>query len=401
MRRWIVGICLCLAFANLAARAAWSQTDEAARANALWLQGKRLDALPLYENLARANPNEYLYTERLAIALEVKAEHTDDPADARTLLARVRDTAKRAVELGDPEVFVKLMAQIDPDKPALAASTTPAVTLFNEGEKAFGTGDYATALAKYAQAADADPKMYSAALYAGDAAYTQKDLPTAIKWFARAVAIDPNCETAYRYWGDVLLRVGNDPLASKPKYIEAIVAEPYNKLAWNGITFWAHSEKAVILAPRIDRPAAPVVGPNTPNNITINIDPGTMDEEKHPGAYAWMGYSMARAAFRGDEFKKAFPGEKEYRHTLKEEDTALSAVVEIVKEGKIKRKDLDESLRNLLELSDAGLLDCWILISGVDDGIAQDYAAYRDQHRQQLHDYIARFVVHGGIIPAQ
>ena len=62
---------------------------------------------------------------------------------------------------------------------------------------------------------------------------------------------------------------------------------------------------------------------------------------------------------------------------------------------------LDESLRNLVELNDAGMLDCWILINGADQGIAQDYAAYRKEHRKLLHDYLDRFVVHGGVASAQ
>lgn len=374
-----------------------AQENEGARANALWDQGKRLDALPLYEDLAKAYPNEYLYFERLAAALGVKAEHSDDPAEVKALLTRERDTAKRAVELGDPEYFVKLMAQIDPGQPILAAPTTSALALFNEAEKAYGAGDYAIALSKYAQAADADPKMYAAALYAGDSAYILKDLPTATKWFARAVAIDPDCETAYRYWGDVLLRVGHDAVASKPKYIGAIVAEPYNKLAWNGITFWARNENAVILAPKIDRPSGPVVDPGKPNNITINIDPAATDDKLHPGASVWMMYSIMRASYHTDLFKKEFPDEKEYRHSLKEEDAALSIVATTVKEKKIDADKLDESLRNLVELNDKGMLDCWILINGADEGIAQDYAAYRDAHRQLLQDYMERFVVHGGV----
>jgi hypothetical protein len=42
------------------------------------------------------------------------------------------------------------------------------------------------------------------------------------------------------------------------------------------------------------------------------------------------------------------------------------------------------------------MLDCWILISGGDDGIAQDYVAYRNEHRQLMHDYLDRFLVHAG-----
>jgi len=401
MRRWLAGTLVYICVAGIAASGAAAQDDEAAKANALWNQGKRLDALPLYEDLVKAYPNEWVYAERLASAVGVKAEHSNDPAEVKALLTRERDLAARAVQLGDPEVFVKLMAQINPDDPILKPPTSPAIALFNEAERAYGTGDYTTALAKYGQAADADPTMYAAALYAGDSAYVLKDVATAVKWFTRAVAIDPNRETAYRYWGDTLLRIGNDPVASKSKYLEAVVAEPYNKLAWNGITFWARAEKAVILAPRIDRPVAPTVDPAKPNNITIDIDPEAIDQKKKPGSYAWLGYSMTRATFRGDAFKKAFPDEKQYRHSLKEEDAALSSVAAIAREGKVKREKLDESLRNLLELEDGGMLDCWILISAADDGIAADYAGYRDGHRQLMYDYLERFVVHGGGTPPQ
>jgi hypothetical protein len=126
-----------------------------------------------------------------------------------------------------------------------------------------------------------------------------------------------------------------------------------------------------------------------------------MDEKKNPGGFGWMMYSMIRAAYRGDTFTKNFPSEKEYRHTLKEEDAALSSVATTVKEKKVKPGKLDESLRNLIALYDAGMLDCWILISAPDDGIAQDYAVYRNNHRRLLHDYIDRFVVHGGVGPMQ
>ena len=54
-------------------------------------------------------------------------------------------------------------------------------------------------------------------------------------------------------------------------------------------------------------------------------------------------------------------------------------------------------LSDPVEMSDAGMLDCWILINGADQGIAQDYDAYRKEHRQLLHDYVERFVVHGGV----
>jgi tetratricopeptide (TPR) repeat protein len=400
MRKWIAGVSLGLAVLSLAA-AGFAQDDEAARANALFQALKRLEALPLYEDLAKAHPNEMLYFERLADCLGAQSAQLSDPAEIKAVRIRMRDAAKRAVELGDTTEYIRMMANTDPDQPLYAGINSPGKALLAEAEKAYTAGDFPTAMNKYIAAANADPKLYEAPLYAGDTAFVQHDLKTAAMWFARAIAIDPDRETAYRYWGDAIMKYGDDPMAAREKFIDAIVAEPYDRLAWQGIKQWAQIEKAVLMAPRIDRPAAPVVDPNDPKKIMINIDPAVTDEKKHPGGTAWIMYPSVRALYRGEKFRKEFPDEKEYRHTLKEEDEALSLVVEMLSDNLSKPEKLDESLRNLVELNDAGMLDCWILISGADEGIAQDYDAYRKQHRQLLHDYLSRFVVHGGVNPTQ
>jgi tetratricopeptide (TPR) repeat protein len=391
----MVGFCLCLAVT-----AGTGQDNTAAQANELYTAGKRLQALPLYEELAKANPKEWIYFERLADCLAVKS-HDSDPAQAKVLRTRMRDAARQAVGLGDPNAIMKVLASVDPDLiPGPIAPSSPASSILEDAEKAFRAGDYPAAMAKYVEAADADPRLYEAPLYAGDIAFRQQDAATAGKWFARAIAADPNRETAYRYWGDTLLRVQNDPAAAESKFIDAVVAEPYNKMSWQGLQNWAAREKGVIRAPKIDRPAGPVVDAKNPKNIAIDIDPVATDDKQHPGSSAWMMYSLMRGGYHGDLFKKNFPNEKVYRHSLKEEDLALSMVATTVKERKIKPENLDENLRNLVELNDAGMLDCWILINGADQGIAQDYDAYRKDHRQLLHDYLARFVVHGAASPA-
>jgi TolA-binding protein len=379
------------------ASAGFAQDDEAARANELFNALKRPEALPLYEHLAKEHPNEQLYAERLADCLIAEVAQLSDPAEIKAALTKARDAAKRAVELGVTTEYIREMADINPDQPLYGGVLSPGKALLAEAEKAYSAGDFSAAMAKYIAAAEADPLLYEAPLFAGDTAYVQQDLKTAAQWFARAIAINPDRETAYRYWGDAILKYGNDPAAAREKFIDAIVAEPYNRLAWQGIQQWAEYEKAVILAPKIERPATPAVDPKKPNNIIINIDPDTTDEKKHPGSVGWLMYSMLRATYNGEPFQKAYPNEKEYRHSLKEEEMALSMVTDSIKEKKIKPEKLDESLRNLVELNDAGMLDCWILISGADNGIAQDYDAYRKQHRQLLHDYLSRFVVHGGV----
>jgi len=391
VQRWCAGLLLCLALATGAA-----QEDEAGKANRLIHEGKKLDALPLYEDLAKAHPEEWLYAERLADCLGAKALQTDDPAEAKALRTRQRDEAKRAVALGDPNAFVQMMANADPDQPIEWKGAGAAGELLKQAEKAFTAGDFDGAMAKYVEAAAADPKLYEAPLYAGDTALRQKDLNTAAKWFAQATAIDPDRETAYRYWGDAIVQLGSDPAVAKGKFIDAVVAEPYNKLAWQGLQQWAQSHQAMLVPPKIERPAGPVTDPNKPNNITINIDPSAGKEKNDPKTAVWLGYSMARAAYQMETFKKDFPDAKEYRHTLKEEDSSLTTTIAIAREMKIKPGKLDESLRTLIDLNDAGMLDCWILINAADQGIAQDYDAYRKEHRQQLHDYIAKYIVHGG-----
>jgi len=398
LKVWVCGWTL----AALAAGSASAQQDEAARANAFYNAGKRPDALPLYEDLVKAHPNEWLYAERLADCLGAKAAQSDDPAEVKALRTRERDIAKRAIALGDPNLFVQLLAKINPDGPVKIDAASPGGNLLQAGEKAFTAGDYRAAYAKYTLAADADPKLYVAPLFAGDTAYQLRDLKTASRWFAQAIAVDPNRETAYRYWGDALLRIGNDPAAAKPKFIDAIVAEPYNQVSWKGLQQWAQRTGAVMIAPKIERPKAPEVDPNHPNNITIHVDQANGGQVspgagKSPTSSAWLMYSMIRASYRGDSFRKDFPDEQVYRHTLKEEDSALSTVVTFVKQKKLDPSTMDDSLRNLVQLSDAGMLDCWILINGADDGIQKDYDAYRKAHRQLLHDYLDRFVARGGV----
>jgi tetratricopeptide (TPR) repeat protein len=382
-----------------------AQVQEEARANALWDAGKKLDAEPLYEELTKLRPNESIYFQRLAGCILAQIEELSiDPkgnaSQIKALTIRERDAARRAVQLGDTSNVTQMMASVDPDAPQVSVADIggPAHALIGDAERAFAAGDFKTAMEKYAAAADADPTLYEAPLYAGDTAYSEKDLNTAAKWFARAIQVNRDRETAYRYWGDAILRYGSDPAGAKEKYIQAIVAEPYSRLAWQGIQQWARIEKAVLLAPKIVRPSGPVPDPKKPNNLTINIDAATTDDVKNPGGSAWVAYSISRAAFQSATFSKDFPAEKSYRHTLKEESEALSDVVSVLKERKIDRNQLDESLRNLLDLSDAGMLDCWILINGADQGVAQDYDSYRKDHRQLLHDYLAKFVIHGGSI---
>jgi tetratricopeptide (TPR) repeat protein len=224
----------------------------------------------------------------------------------------------------------------------------------------------------------------------GDVYYAKQDVPAAGQWFSRAVIIDPNREVAYRYWGDALAKTGNLPEA-RHKYIEAVVAEPYKRSSWNGINKWVQYTKQPLIWYHFQSPNSHEL--KSKGEININIDSSSLN--KKDGSSAWMMYDMTRALWHGDEFKKKFPNEKEYRHSLKEEVTALSVVAdsaENLASGK-KPQKLNDDLAALVKLKKAGLLEPYILLNGADAGIAQDYETYRKDNRDVLIRYLDEVVV--------
>lgn len=219
------------------------------------------------------------------------------------------------------------------------------------------------------------------------------------EWFAKAIKIDPDRETAYRYWGDTLLEYGKDDEALT-NFIEAVVAEPYSQISYNGLTKWAQKNQRQIGHPRIDIPSN--VTSNKPGEVNIIVDESALKGSKDDGSSAWIMYGMVRALWvnkkdgsRSDDFARAYPNEPTYRHSLAEELAALRAVVESVQtQTKEKRvKKLTPSLENLMKLSDAGLLEAYILFARPDQGIAQDYAGYRKTNRDKLRRYWLEVVI--------
>jgi hypothetical protein len=126
-------------------------------------------------------------------------------------------------------------------------------------------------------------------------------------------------------------------------------------------------------------------------NTNITIDTSTLDS---PASSGWLMYSMNSTLWQESEFKKHYPLETQYRHSLAEEVSGLRGVLEALDNQKIPEKKLDPTLKSLKELDKDGMLECWILLDNPDQGIAQDYVAYRAKHRELLHAYIAKYDVH-------
>ena len=208
-------------------------------------------------------------------------------------------------------------------------------------------------------------------------------------WFAKAIAIDANRETAYRYWGDALDSQGKTTEA-RDKFVDAIVAEPFARSAYVGLTQWADRHKAVLRHPKIEPPNSMRT---EGNQTTLTIDPRTLNSTD--GSNEWLMYNLTRVAWSKGDFFKNYPDEKVYRHSLKEEAAALRMVAEFaakdLKSGKV--KSLEPSLAMLVKLNDDGFLEAYVLFAHPDQGIARDYESYRAANRDKLRRYWSEVVI--------
>ena len=357
-------------------------SDQAKRQRAIELfdQGKRLEALPLLEELVQKSPQDpELLVELAACLIDHAATLSDQEAVARERF-RARDLVQKGWGLGNTSPLAENLRQLLDELPATGAikfSDNPAVEqAMNAGEAAFARRDFDEAVKDYAKARELEPTNYSAALFTANAYDRKGDFAQAREWYERAMQIDPNVETAYRYYADMLAKQG-DMAKARAMLIHAAVAEPYNKIVWREIRAWA-----II------------------NHTAFNIVyAGIPLPQNGPVSSAWRTYySVKKDWQKGGRFQQVFPQETEYRHSLPEESEALNATIKTLEKLKEDKKAADLVAADpvaglLLKMHQAGLLDAYVLFSLGDDGIAKDYVAYRTKNRDKLEAYMDKFVM--------
>lgn len=369
------------------------------RALELLQANKMPEASPLLEKLHATKPDDAAVLELLAYNIFANMAVEKDAVKRKKELLRARSLAERAKGAGRNTQLVQLLLeQISPegefDGLVAPEKRTPAEEALMEGEEAFTKGEMERAIEHYERALKLDPKLYEAPLFIGDAYYKLGKSDKAYESYARAVAIDPDRDTAYRYWGNVLIR-NNNLKDAKEKLIEGVIAAPYTRLTWQFLSNWAGLSQIELSHPRIDIPTSSVQK-KADKNVDILAGPS----EKKDGTDAWMAYGIGRAAWMTEKkFSEAFPNEKKYRHSLREEYESLSLTVEKVqsqlKEGTLKESSLDVSIANLLKLSRDGLIEAYLLLAKADEGIARDYSEYRKNNRDKLRRYLNEYVTAG------
>jgi tetratricopeptide (TPR) repeat protein len=403
----------CLLFALLlaaplqvVAQSASEIEQQRAQAMKLYDQNKFADAISIMEKLVRVLPSDMVLIERLGWSTFVVSASLKDPEARRKGRARARELLKKAKELGDDSELLRtgLDALSQPDDTVAPVSPVGAADkALREGEEAHSRGDLDAAIKGYKRAFELDPKLYIAALFIGDMYFKkgyqaadpkvkQEMTVAAGEWFQRAIAIDENIETAYRYWGDALMAVGEQEQA-KAKFIDGIIAEPFNRKPYTGLVQWAENFRVNMSHPQIQQPTPAITSSSSEHETTLLVDPKKMTEGTPD--YYWSFYDLTRATYKTARFEKDHPGEKDYRHSLSEEAAALRLVAEMAsrhqKEGKL--KTADPSLENLLKLYQADLIEAYILFTRADEGIARDYAEYSRKNRDKLRRYWNDFVI--------
>jgi tetratricopeptide (TPR) repeat protein len=348
----------------------------------------------MFEELAFKNPDDRDVLLGLGICLVAEATTLDDQDAATKERVRARQVMLKAKKLGNNSALLENLLQTIPEDGVVKYENTPADQAMKAGEAAFSRRDFDEAIKNYSKALEYDPKNYGAVLFIGDTYYAKKDWANAGLWYQKAIDLDPNRETAHRYYADMLLKNG-DISNSRTRFIQAVVAEPYNPITWRGLKYWADTSKLELKRVHVDVPNN--VTQKDEKNITITINP----KEPEETSSVWLIYGLSKANWRGDEFKKHFPEEKQYRHSLPEEADALTAAAAVwtgsndsdKKKKKASSLPKDPNLMMLLKLKQANMIEPYVLLNAADEGIAQDYAGYREKNRDRLVKYLSEFVV--------
>ncbi len=207
-----------------------------------------------------------------------------DPAVRTKARQRARRLALETQQAGDKSpLLLTLLEQIPEDGSEAPFSDKKEVDeAMKQAEAEFAQGNYDKAREGYLRALLLDPNNYEAALFIGDAHFKQRVFGSAGEWFANAIKINPDRETAYRYWGDTLAMAGNSSQA-RVKYIDAIVAEPYTRLSWQGLTQWAQVNKVKLNFVRLQDKSSVTAKDEKNINITLDSNLGKDD----PNSLAW------------------------------------------------------------------------------------------------------------------
>ncbi|HEY4319816.1 MAG TPA: tetratricopeptide repeat protein [Gemmatimonadales bacterium] len=338
----------------------------------LYNHGDHLAALPLLAALYQSSPGDCAVATDYGFALlDAGALGPDlDARKAKRLLAR--DAFVRAKGLcersGVVDGLIEALGASGGDDPHFSANAQ-VDSAMKRADRDYAAGDFPAALAGYHDALLLDPGQYDAALFIGDTYFRMHSIDSALTWYRRAIAINPDRETAHRYMSDVMLK-NNQVEDGLREAICAIVVQPFNRLARQGIVQAASTMRVALRVPLVDLP---------PRDTSSRSAAAAAYDSVH---HAWRGNGSSLSA----PFAAQFPAESVYRTSLAEEAAALRAAAATA--------DSTATTLNLRHLDADHELEPFIFFIRADQGIASDYPAFRKAHTVELMNFWLKWVVH-------
>jgi tetratricopeptide (TPR) repeat protein len=360
----------------------------------LFDQDKRLEALPLLEDLVREDSGDEEVVVAMAASLVRHAATLTDQQAAGKERLRAKDLLEKSGSFSPlAQNLLQLLREM-PDSGDIQFSANPAVEqAMRAGEAAFSRRDFDEAIKDYSKAVELEPRNYAAVLFMGNTFHKKNDFAKAGEWYEKAIQLDPNIETAYRYYAEMLAKE-NQMARARTMMIHAAVAEPYNRMVWRDLRAWANVNQVPLDFTSVNIPDPATNSKKDEPVFAFKLFP----ERPKDVSDAWQAYHSVRADWKQRKFKQHFPKETKYRHSLAEETEALNAAIMVLEQLRAnidtaEQVTEDQSLLLLLRLHQAGLLESYVLFRLGDEGIAKDYSAYRAKNRNKLEEYMDKFVV--------
>src|SRR5262249_51940190 len=152
------------------------------------------DALPLFEKIIAAEPNDATNQFYYGFALIGQSAATNGKDERKALRVRALKAFIKAKELGMKAPLLDgLIQSIPPDgsEGKAFSQNSEANDLMKDAEGLFSQGKLDEALTNYQKALQLDPKIYEAALFSGDVYMHKNQFDQAEVWYQKAIAIDP------------------------------------------------------------------------------------------------------------------------------------------------------------------------------------------------------------------
>ncbi|MEP6703817.1 MAG: tetratricopeptide repeat protein [Acidobacteriota bacterium] len=385
LRSFVLLVFLFATFVALHAQTDKELGEAAMKAVRLFQQQQFAEAIPHFEVLMKAMPDQPQLRFMYGFCLVAKSKQISDTGEAKKLSVQALEQFVKAKELGlkspDNDALIAMLSgkPVEPTEPTYSLNKE-AEKLMQEGESLFVQSKYDEAIKRFEKVLELDPKVYQAAISGGDSYVSKSDWANAEKWYQRAIAIDPNRETAYRYSATPLMKQKKYD-AARDRYVEAYITEPYSSMSPRGITQWAGVTGAKLERPAIEIPE-------------LTFDAGGKATPKTPikagdASAPWLAYVTTREAWRKDKFAKTYPKETAYRHSVQEEVEALRAVIAAAKA----QKSSSPEFALLTKMDAEGVLEPYVLIALPDDDIAKEHAEYLKNNRPKLRQYFLNYVI--------